>query len=76
MPQCAAQVTEFGPTARQMMLYRRATPRVVHPIAGPGPQLLDRLLGEVATRHRAAADGCCTPSPPRWSWRSAVPVSP
>ncbi|WP_329222881.1 zf-HC2 domain-containing protein [Streptomyces sp. NBC_01485] len=52
-PQCAAQVTEFGPTARQMMLYRRATPRAVHPFAGPGPQLLDRLLGEVAVRHRA-----------------------
>ncbi|MCX4766834.1 zf-HC2 domain-containing protein [Streptomyces sp. NBC_01275] len=53
-PQCAAQVTEFGPTARQMMLYRRATPRTVHPFAGPGPRLLDRLLGEVAARHRAA----------------------
>ncbi|MFJ9021958.1 zf-HC2 domain-containing protein [Streptomyces sp. NPDC102259] len=52
-PQCAAQVTEFGPTTRQMMLYRRATPRAVHPFAGPGPQLLDRLLGEVAVRHRA-----------------------
>ncbi|SEP65505.1 Putative zinc-finger [Streptomyces sp. yr375] len=52
-PQCAVQVTEFGPTARQMMLYRRATPRAVHPFAGPGPQLLDRLLGEVAARHRA-----------------------
>ncbi|MFI5875304.1 zf-HC2 domain-containing protein [Streptomyces sp. NPDC051445] len=52
-PQCAAQVTEFGPTARQMMLYRRATPRAVHPFAGPGPQLLDRLLAEVAVRHRA-----------------------
>ncbi|MFI9567176.1 zf-HC2 domain-containing protein [Streptomyces rishiriensis] len=52
-PQCAAQVTEFGPTARQMMLYRRATPRTVHPFAGPGPQLLDRLLAEVAVRHRA-----------------------
>ncbi|MFI1507045.1 zf-HC2 domain-containing protein [Streptomyces sp. NPDC020597] len=52
-PQCAAQVTEFGPTARQMMLYRRATPRAVHPFAGPGPQLLDRLIAEVAARHRA-----------------------
>ncbi|MFC4505317.1 MULTISPECIES: zf-HC2 domain-containing protein [Streptomyces] len=53
-PSCAAQVTEFGPTARQMMLYRRATPRTVHPFAGPGPQLLDKLLGEVAVRHRAS----------------------
>ncbi|GAB7106134.1 zf-HC2 domain-containing protein [Streptomyces phaeofaciens] len=53
-PSCAAQVTEFGPTARQMMLYRRATPRTVHPFAGPGPRLLDRLLGEVAARRRAA----------------------
>jgi anti-sigma factor RsiW len=52
-PQCAAQVTEFGPTTRQMMLYRRATPRTVHPFAGPGPQLLDKLLGEVAVRRRA-----------------------
>lgn len=53
-PQCAAQVTEFGPTTRQLMLYRRATPRAVHPFAGPGPRLLDRLLGEVAARRRAA----------------------
>ena len=52
-PQCAAQVTEFGPTTRQMMLYRRATPRTVHPFAGPGPQLLDKLLAEVAVRRRA-----------------------
>jgi anti-sigma factor RsiW len=52
-PRCAAQVTEFGPVTRQMMLYRRATPRVVHPMAQPGPRLLDRLLGEVAARHRA-----------------------
>ncbi|WP_030674225.1 zf-HC2 domain-containing protein [Streptomyces cellulosae] len=52
-PRCAAHVTEFGPVTRQMMLYRRATPRVVHPMAQPGPRLLDRLLGEVATRHRA-----------------------
>ncbi|MER6287547.1 zf-HC2 domain-containing protein [Streptomyces sviceus] len=52
-PKCAAHVTEFGPVTRQMMLYRRATPRVVHPMAQPGPQLLGRLLDEVATRHRA-----------------------
>ncbi|MEV7980957.1 zf-HC2 domain-containing protein [Streptomyces sp. NPDC086519] len=52
-PQCAAHVTEFGPAARQLMLYRRATPRFVHPMAQPGPRLLDRLLAEVATRHRA-----------------------
>ncbi|MFF8970222.1 zf-HC2 domain-containing protein [Streptomyces sp. NPDC014995] len=53
-PRCAAQVTEFGPTTRQLLLYRRATPRTVHPFAGPGPRLLDRLLGEVAARRRAA----------------------
>ncbi|MFE7231567.1 zf-HC2 domain-containing protein [Streptomyces sp. NPDC002405] len=52
-PRCAAQVTEFGPTARQLMLYRRATPRFVHPMTRPGPALLDRLLGEVARRRRA-----------------------
>lgn len=52
-PQCAAQVTEFGPATRQLMLYRRATPRFVHPMAHPGPRLLDRLLGEVAHRQRA-----------------------
>ncbi|MEV7687564.1 zf-HC2 domain-containing protein [Streptomyces bungoensis] len=52
-PRCAAQVTEFGPTARQLMLYRRATPRFVHPMAQPGPRLLDRLLGEITLRHRA-----------------------
>ncbi|MER6346328.1 zf-HC2 domain-containing protein [Streptomyces sp. NPDC001595] len=52
-PRCTAQVTEFGPTTRQLMLYRQATPRVVHPAARPGPSLLDRLLGEVTARHRA-----------------------
>ncbi|GAP52770.1 zf-HC2 domain-containing protein [Streptomyces azureus] len=52
-PRCAAEVTEFGPTTRQLMLYRRATPRFVHPTAQPGPRMLDRLLAEVATRRRA-----------------------
>ncbi|MFE7974926.1 zf-HC2 domain-containing protein [Streptomyces shenzhenensis] len=52
-PSCTAHVTEFGPAARQLMLYRRATPRFVHPLAQPGPRLLDRLLGEVTARHRA-----------------------
>ncbi|MEU6086384.1 zf-HC2 domain-containing protein [Streptomyces sp. NPDC047085] len=51
-PQCATQVTEFGPAARQLMLYRRATPRFVHPMAQPGPRLLERLLGELAHRDR------------------------
>jgi hypothetical protein len=50
---CAAHVTEFGPITRQMMLYRRATPRFVSPMTRPGPQLLDKLLATVATRHRA-----------------------
>ncbi|MHB9857479.1 zf-HC2 domain-containing protein [Streptomyces sp. YIM S03343] len=52
-PRCSADVTEFGPTARQLLLYRRATPRFVHPAAQPGPRLLDRLLAEVSRRHRA-----------------------
>ncbi|MFF8726530.1 zf-HC2 domain-containing protein [Streptomyces sp. NPDC015171] len=52
-PRCAAHVTEFGPTTRQLLLYRRSTPRFVHPMAQPGPRLLDRLLGELAQRHRA-----------------------
>ncbi|MEU3344752.1 zf-HC2 domain-containing protein [Streptomyces sp. NPDC006700] len=52
-PRCAAHVTEFGPTTRQLMLYRRATPRFVHPMTRPGPGLLDRLVGEVARRRRA-----------------------
>ncbi|MYX30191.1 hypothetical protein GTY75_26790 [Streptomyces sp. SID8381] len=52
-PRCAAQVTEFGPTARQLLLYRRATPRFVHPTAQPGPRLLERLAGEVTRRRRA-----------------------
>ena len=52
-PQCAAHVSEFRPAARQLMLYRQATPRIVHPFAAPGPRLLDQLLGEVSTRHRA-----------------------
>ncbi|MFJ9582581.1 zf-HC2 domain-containing protein [Streptomyces acidicola] len=52
-PRCAVQVTEFRPAARQLMLYRQATPRAVHPFAGPGPRLIDRLLEEVAARQRA-----------------------
>ncbi|AMW14366.1 hypothetical protein A4E84_35675 [Streptomyces qaidamensis] len=52
-PRCAAEVTEFGPTTRQLMLYRRSTPRFVHPMAQPGPRMLDALLAEVATRRRA-----------------------
>ncbi|MFI9649405.1 zf-HC2 domain-containing protein [Streptomyces sp. NPDC052040] len=51
-PSCTAQVSEFRPAARQLMLFRRATPRTVHPFAAPGPRLLDRLLEEVTTRHR------------------------
>ncbi|MGW5661706.1 zf-HC2 domain-containing protein [Streptomyces sp. NPDC003758] len=52
-PTCAAHVTQFRPAARQLMLYRRATPRSVHPFAAPGPRLLERLLDEVATKHRS-----------------------
>ncbi|MEV5440594.1 zf-HC2 domain-containing protein [Streptomyces sp. NPDC052682] len=52
-PRCAAEVTELGPTTRQLMLYRRATPRFVHPMAQPGSRMLDRLLAEVASRQRA-----------------------
>ncbi|AVH55087.1 MULTISPECIES: zf-HC2 domain-containing protein [Streptomyces] len=52
-PRCTAQVTEFRSATRQLMLYRRATPRSVHPFAAPGPRLLERLLGEVAKRNRA-----------------------
>ncbi|MFF7855248.1 zf-HC2 domain-containing protein [Streptomyces sp. NPDC007904] len=52
-PRCAAQVTGFGPTARQLMLYRRSTPRPAHPLAKPDPGMLDRLLSEVAARNRA-----------------------
>ncbi|MFK0115668.1 zf-HC2 domain-containing protein [Streptomyces sp. NPDC090994] len=53
-PRCTATVTGLRPVARQLLLYRGATPRAVHPFAGPGPLLLDRLLSEVAARHRAA----------------------
>lgn len=52
-PSCTAHVSEFRPATRQLMLYRRATPRSVYPFASPGPRLLDRLLGEVASRNRA-----------------------
>ncbi|MFK0173917.1 zf-HC2 domain-containing protein [Streptomyces sp. NPDC090306] len=52
-PSCAARVTGFGPAARQLGLYRRATPRSVPPFAPPAPRLVDRLLGEVAARDRA-----------------------
>ncbi|MEU6219010.1 zf-HC2 domain-containing protein [Streptomyces sp. NPDC047022] len=51
-PSCTAQVSEFKPAARQLMLYRKATPRSVHPFAAPGPRLLERLLDEVAAGHR------------------------
>ncbi|MFF9282643.1 zf-HC2 domain-containing protein [Streptomyces griseosporeus] len=51
---CSARVTEFGPVTRQLMLYRRATPRAVHPAAQPGPRLLDRLLAEIGARRRRA----------------------
>ncbi|MFE1288891.1 zf-HC2 domain-containing protein [Streptomyces sp. NPDC058751] len=51
--QCTAFVSEYRPATRQLMLYRRSTPRSVHPFAAPGPRLLDRLLGEVVTRNRA-----------------------
>jgi hypothetical protein len=50
---CAALMTEFRPATRQLMLYRRATPRSVHPFAAPGPRLLERLLGEVSDKHRS-----------------------
>ncbi|MFE0252623.1 zf-HC2 domain-containing protein [Streptomyces sp. NPDC059010] len=50
---CAAHVTEFGPVTRQLLLYRRSTPQFVHPMAKPGPQMLNRLLEAVAARHRA-----------------------
>ncbi|GAB2814158.1 zf-HC2 domain-containing protein [Streptomyces chlorus] len=52
-PSCAAQVTEFGATTRQLMLYRRSTPPLTHPMPKPGPRMLDRLLSEVAGRNRA-----------------------
>ncbi|KUN23226.1 hypothetical protein AQJ23_24615 [Streptomyces antibioticus] len=52
-PRCAADVTEFGPITRQLLLYRRSTPQFVHPMTQPGPRLLDRLLSEVGARHRA-----------------------
>ncbi|MBA2947015.1 zf-HC2 domain-containing protein [Streptomyces himalayensis] len=52
-PGCVAQVSEFGPALRQLMLYTRATPRGVAPLAVPRPRLLDRLLGEVAVARRA-----------------------
>ncbi len=56
-----AHVTEFGPTTRQLLPYRRATPRFVHPMAQPGPRLLDRLLGELAHRHRTAPPAAVRP---------------
>lgn len=52
-PSCAVQVTEFGPAARQLMLYRSATPRPVNPVAQPSPRMLDRLLSQVTARRRA-----------------------
>ncbi|MGW2936307.1 zf-HC2 domain-containing protein [Streptomyces sp. NPDC055722] len=51
-PSCTAHVSEFRPAARQLMLYRQATPRSVHPFAAPGPRLLERLLEEVTAKHR------------------------
>ncbi|MDG9718956.1 zf-HC2 domain-containing protein [Streptomyces sp. DH24] len=51
-PGCTARVTELAPTARQLLLYRRATPRFVTPVARPGGRLLDLLLSVVAARRR------------------------
>lgn len=51
-PSCTAHVSEFRPAARQLLLYRQATPRSVHPFATPGPRLLERLLDEVSAKHR------------------------
>ncbi|MEU8590833.1 zf-HC2 domain-containing protein [Streptomyces sp. NPDC048664] len=51
-PSCTARVSEFKPAARQLMLYRKVTPRTVHPFAAPGPRLLERLLDEVVSGHR------------------------
>ncbi|CAM5558422.1 zf-HC2 domain-containing protein [Streptomyces fumanus] len=56
-PRCTVAVTEFAPTARQLLLYRRATPRFAHPPAAPGAGLLDRLVSEVAARRRTARRG-------------------
>ncbi|MEU6477454.1 zf-HC2 domain-containing protein [Streptomyces sp. NPDC047017] len=53
-PRCSVRVTGFGPTARQLLLYRRATPPAVPCVARPGPRLLERLAGEVARRRRVA----------------------
>ncbi|GAA4808933.1 zf-HC2 domain-containing protein [Streptomyces ziwulingensis] len=52
-PRCTVAVTEFGPPARQLTLYRVATPPAVPPFARPGPGLLDRLLHRVAAARRA-----------------------
>lgn len=52
-PSCKAHVSEFRPAARQLMLYRRATPRSVYPFAAPGPRLLERLIDEVTTKQRS-----------------------
>ncbi|MET7289197.1 zf-HC2 domain-containing protein [Streptomyces sp. NPDC005573] len=52
-PQCTAEVTGFRPAARQLMLYREATPRFVPALTRPGPRLLERLLDGVAHRDRA-----------------------
>ncbi|CAL9355241.1 zf-HC2 domain-containing protein [Streptomyces sp. enrichment culture] len=52
-PRCAVQVTAFGPATRQLMLYRSATPRMVHPMAQPSPRMSDRLLAQVSLRRRA-----------------------
>ncbi|MEU1415766.1 zf-HC2 domain-containing protein [Streptomyces sp. NPDC049097] len=50
---CKARVSEFRPAARQLMLYRNATPRSVNPFAAPGPRLLERVLDEVTAKRRS-----------------------
>ncbi|MGW1028756.1 zf-HC2 domain-containing protein [Streptomyces sp. NPDC002577] len=53
-PSCVAQLSEFSAPVRQLMLYARATPLGVAPLAlPPRARLLDRLLGEVAVVERA-----------------------
>ena len=69
-PSCAVQVTEFGPATRQLMLYRNATPRTVHPMAQPSPRMLDRLLSPRCPPGGASdGAGCCWRWPRPWCWR-------
>ena len=73
-PQCAAQVTEFGPATRQLMLYRQRDTARRAPLRRPRPadaRPAARRGGRPAPGRSAGAG--CSRWPPPWSSPWAAP---